>query len=71
MDGRQARRGGLAKRLMEVTAKEADLLEMMRRMEYGNLRVIVVNSEPDRIEQPLLSRKLGESSSPETDLGGA
>lgn len=51
----------MAKRLMEVTAKEADLLEMMRQMEFGNLRVIVVNGEPDRVEEPLQSRKLGQA----------
>ena len=61
MDGRQAKRGGSAKRAMEVTAKEADLLEMMRQMEFGNLRVIVVNGEPDRVEEPLQSRKLGQA----------
>lgn len=61
MEGRQARRVDLAKRAIEVTAKEAELLQMMRQMEFGNLRVIVIKGEPDRVEEPLQSRKLGQA----------
>ena len=43
---------------LELTEKEKKLLELIRKLDYGEIKVVIVNNQPETVEEMKKSIKL-------------